>query len=166
MRSTGEVLGLAESFGLAYFKAQEATQSPLPLEGTVLITVVDRDKPSILEPARLFRDIGFSLRATRGTCDFLAQNGIVSEPIQKIGHGRPDIVDAIKNKQIQLVINTPCSKESQEDDSYIRKSAIRFKVTYITTSAAALAAAKGIAARKENQTITVKSLQDYHGEIR
>ena len=166
MRSTGEVLGLADSFGLAFYKAQEATQSKLPLEGSVLITVVDRDKPSILEPARLFRDLGFTIRATRGTREFLSQNGIESEPIQKIGHGRPDIVDGIKNNQIQLVINTPSGKESQEDDSYIRKAAIRFKVPYITTSAAALAAAKGIAARRENQVHTVRSLQEYHGDLR
>ena len=166
MRSTGEVLGIADSFGLAYFKAQEATQSPLPLEGSVLITVVDRDKPSIVEPARIFRDMGFTIRATRGTRDFLMEHGIASEPIQKIGHGRPDIVDAIKNHQIQLVINTPHDKESQEDDSYIRKSAIRYKVTYMTTSAAALAAAKGIEARRKNNTVLVKPLQDYHAEIR
>ena len=166
MRSTGEVLGLAESFGLAFFKAQEATQSRLPIDGSVLITVVDRDKPSILEPARLFRDIGFTIRATRGTLEFLAQNGIESEPIQKIGHGRPDIVDAIKNNQIQLVINTPSGKESQEDDSYIRKAAIRFKVPYITTSAAALAAAKGIAAKKHSQSVPVRALQDYHNDLR
>ena len=166
MRSTGEVLGLAESFGLSFYKAQEATQSKLPLNGGVLITVVDRDKPSILEPARLFRELGFTIRATKGTRAFLSQNGIASEQIQKIGHGRPDIVDAIKNNQIQLVINTPSGKESQEDDSYIRKAAIRFKVPYITTSAAALAAAKGIAARKDNQIQTVRSLQDYHSDLR
>ncbi|MBA3029300.1 MAG: carbamoyl-phosphate synthase large subunit [Desulfobacteraceae bacterium] len=166
MRSTGEVLGLADSFGLAYFKAQEAIQSPLPLEGSVLLTVVDRDKPSIVEPARIFRDMGFTIRATRGTRTFLAEHGIDSEPIQKIGHGRPDIVDAIKNNQVQLVINTPRDKESQEDDSYIRKAAIRYKIPYMTTSAAALAAAKGIEARRNNRTITVKSLQNYHGEIR
>ncbi len=165
MRSTGEVLGMADSFGLAFFKAQEAVQLPLPLEGTVLITIADRDKPGILEPAGLFRDQGFKLLATEGTWKFLSDNGIDSEPIKKIGYGRPDIVDAIKNKEIQLVVNTPSGKESQEDDSYIRKSVINYKVPYITTTAAALATAKGISARRKGAAM-VKSLQDYHADIK
>ncbi|MBU1171422.1 MAG: carbamoyl-phosphate synthase large subunit [Proteobacteria bacterium] len=166
MRSTGEVLGLADSFGLAFFKAQEATKTPLPLDGGVLITVANRDKPSALEPARLLRDMGFKLFATKGSRTFLESHGIEAEDIAKIGHGRPDIVDAMKNNRIQLVINTPSGKESQEDDSYIRKTAIRFNIPYITTTAAALAAAKGISARKDNGAVTVKSLQDYHSDIR
>ena len=165
MRSTGEVLGLADSFGLAYFKAIEATQLTLPLQGTVLITISDRDKPSALEPARLFRELEFKLIATRGTLEFLAENGIEAESIRKLGYGRPDIVDAIKNGEIHLIINTPGGKETQEDDSYIRKAAINYKVPNITTTAGALAAAKGIAARRKGQT-GVKSLQDYHSEMR
>ncbi|MEW6672122.1 MAG: carbamoyl-phosphate synthase large subunit [Thermodesulfobacteriota bacterium] len=165
MRSTGEVLGLANSFGLAYFKSQEATQLSLPVEGSVLITVADRDKPSALEPARLFRDLGFRIYATKGTFEFLKNNGIESEPIRKLGYGRPDIVDAIKNGEIKLVINTPSGKDSQEDDSYIRKAAIKYKVSHITTTAAALAAAKGIAARRKGKS-DVKSLQTYHGDIK
>jgi carbamoyl-phosphate synthase large subunit len=165
MRSTGEVLGLADSFGLAYFKAIEATQLTLPLQGTVLITISDRDKPSALEPARLFRELEFKLIATQGTLEFLAENGIEAESIRKLGFGRPDIVDAIKNGEIHLVINTPGGKETQEDDSYIRKAAINYKVPNITTTAGALAAAKGIAARRKGQT-GVKSLQDYHSEMR
>ena len=164
MRSTGEVLGLADSFGLAFFKSQEATQVSLPLEGTVLITVADRDKPGILEPARLFRDMNFKICATDGTREFLSKNGIISEGIRKLGFGRPDIADAIKNGDIHLVINTPSGKESQQDDSYIRKSAIKHKVLNITTTAAALAAAKGIAARRQSQA-PVKSLQEYHRDI-
>ncbi len=165
MRSTGEVLGLADSFGLAFFKSQEAIQLPLPLEGNVLITVVDRDKPGILEPARLIKELGFKILATNGTHNFLKDNGIASEPIRKIGHGRPNIVDEIKNEGIQIVINTPSGKTSQEDDSYIRKSAIKYKVPYITTTAAALAAAKGINARRKGAT-HVKSLQEYHADIK
>jgi carbamoyl-phosphate synthase large subunit len=164
MRSTGEVLGLAESFGLAFYKSQEATQVALPIEGTVLITVADRDKPSVLEPARLFRDLKFNIRSTNGTQRFLQERGIGAVQIRKLGYGRPDIVDAIKNGEIQLVINTPHGKESQEDDSYIRKAAIRYKVPYITTTAAALAAARGIAARRKGNT-RVKALQAYHLEI-
>ncbi|MBW1753796.1 MAG: carbamoyl-phosphate synthase large subunit, partial [Deltaproteobacteria bacterium] len=165
MRSTGEVLGMADSFGLAFFKAQEATQLPLPLEGTVLITVADRDKPSVIEPARLFQELGFKIRATNGTHAFLAEHGIDSKPINKLGYGRPDIVDAIKNEEIKLIINTPSGKESKDDDSYIRKAAINYKVTSITTTAAATAAARGIAKRRKKQAV-VKSLQDYHAEIK
>ena len=144
MRSTGEVLGLADSFGLAFFKSQEATQMPLPIEGTVLITIADRDKPSALEAARLFRELDFKIRATKGTHSFLAEHGIDSEPINKLGYGRPDIVDAIKNGEINLVVNTPSGKESKDDDSYIRKAAIKYNVLNITTTAAATAAARGI----------------------
>ena len=165
MRSTGEVLGLADSFGLAFFKSQEATKLSLPVEGSVLITVADRDKPSVLEPARLFRDLGFKIHTTKGTHEFLKNNGIETELIRKLGYGRPDIVDAIKNGEIKLVINTPSGRESQEDDSYIRKAAIKYKVSHITTTAAALAAAKGIAARRKGKP-QVKSLQRYHGDIK
>jgi len=164
MRSTGEVLGLADSFGLAFFKSQEATKLSLPLAGSVLITLADRDKPSAIEPARLFRDLGFKIHATKGTHEFLKNNGIQTELIRKLGYGRPDIVDAIKNGEINLVINTPSGRESQEDDSYIRKAAIKYKVSHITTTAAALAAAKGIAARRKD-TSHVKSLQRYHRDI-
>jgi carbamoyl-phosphate synthase large subunit len=165
MRSTGEVLGLADSFGLAFFKAQDSIQQPLPLKGSVLVTIADRDKSGALEPARLFKELGFNILSTNGTQKFFEENGIEAEPIKKIGHGRPDIIDAIKNEEIQLVINTPHGKESQEDDSYIRKAAIKYKVPYITTTAAALATAKGIGARKtgENQ---VRSLQEYHEDIK
>ena len=164
MRSTGEVLGMADCFGMAFFKSQEATQSSLPLEGTVLITVADKDKPGIIESARRFRDMGFRLMATEGTRAFLAECGIDSELVLKLGHGRPNIVDAIKNKEVQLVINTPSGQAAKEDDSYIRKAAIKYKVLNITTASATLAAAKGIASRKKGQA-KVKSLQSYHADI-
>jgi len=165
MRSTGEVLGMADSFGLAYFKSQEATKLSLPLSGSVLITVANADKPSVLEPARLFSDLNFKIYATKGTYEFLTSNGITAEPIRKLGYGRPDIVDEIKNGNIQLVINTPSGKESKDDDSYIRKSAVNYKVPYITTIAAALAAAKGIQARRQGNS-NPKSLQEYHADIK
>jgi carbamoyl-phosphate synthase large subunit len=164
MRSTGEVLGMADSFGLAFFKAQAATRFPLPLEGTALITVADRDKESIVETAQRFRELGFKLLATTGTHRFLTSRGIDSQIIKKIHEGRPNIVDAVKNGEIQLIVNTPAGKTSEEDDSYIRKSAIRYRVHYITTSTASLAATKGIAARRQGRT-SVKSLQEYHSEI-
>jgi carbamoyl-phosphate synthase large subunit len=164
MRSTGEVLGLADSFGLAFYKAQEGAQQTLPSEGTVLITVSERDRPAVLQVAREFANIGFKIKATIGTHTFLAENDIEAERIQKMHEGRPNIVDGIKNNEIQLVINTPSGKMSQHDDSYIRKAAIKYKVPYITTLAAALAAARGIAAHKQRRA-SVKSLQDYHAGI-
>lgn len=164
MRSTGEVLGMADSFGMAFFKSQEIGSISLPLEGTVLITVSDKDKHGVLESARLFREMGFKIVTTEGTQKFLAEQGIDTEKINKLGHGRPDIVDAIKNGEIHLVINTPSGKTAIEDDSYIRKAAMKHKVLTITTTAATLAAARGIAARKKGNAL-VKSLQKYHADI-
>lgn len=165
MRSTGEVLGLADSYGLAYFKAQDATKQPLPSEGTVLITVADADKSKIVETAREFANLGFKIKTTKGTHKFLADKNIKTEPIPKMHEGRPNIVDAIKNAEIQLIVNTPAGKLSKYDDSYIRKAAIKYKVPYITTAAAAAAAVKGIAARRSGDSV-VKSLQSYHAAIK
>jgi carbamoyl-phosphate synthase large subunit len=164
MRSTGEVLGLADSFGMAFYKAEEATKSQLPLEGTVLLSVSSKDRPEVAQTAKAFADLGFSIMATSGTRKFLTEQGIESQPVLKLQEGRPNIVDAIKNGKVQLVINSPIGKLSQHDDSYIRKAAIKYNIPYITTMAAALASAKGIAARREG-VIKVKSLQEYHGDI-
>jgi carbamoyl-phosphate synthase large subunit len=165
MRSTGEVLGLADRFGLAFYKAQEATQQLLPSEGTVLITVSEKDRQVALEVARRFHELGFRIKATEGTHKFLADQAVQSEPIRKMHEGRPNIVDGIKNKEIQLIINTPSGRLSKHDDSYIRKAAIKYKVPYITTAAAAIAAARGIAAYRQGHG-RVKSLQRYHGDIK
>jgi carbamoyl-phosphate synthase large subunit len=165
MRSTGEVLGLADSFGLAFYKAEEAAQQVLPNEGTVLITVNPGDQERVLEVARAFKDLGFKIKATNGTHHFLAGHGVEAEPILKMHEGRPNIVDGIKNEEIQLVINTPSGKLSKHDDSYIRKAAIKYKVPYITTIAAASAAAKGIAAFRKGHG-RAKSLQNYHADIK
>jgi carbamoyl-phosphate synthase large subunit len=164
MRSTGEVLGMAGSFGLAFFKAEEAALQLLPSEGTVLITVSERERPAVLEVAKEFDRLGFKIKATNGTYRFLKENGIESEQILKMHEGRPNIVDGIKNKEIQLVINTPSGKLSKYDDSYIRKTAIKYKIPYMTTLAAAIAAAKGIAAYRKGKG-SVSSLQNYHKEI-
>jgi carbamoyl-phosphate synthase large subunit len=165
MRSTGEVLGMANSYGLAFFKAQNATQQPLPSEGSVLITVADTDKKSVVDVAAEFKNLGFKILSTEGTHRLLADKGIETEHILKMHEGRPNIVDAIKNGEIQLVINTPAGKLSKYDDSYIRKAAINYKVPYITTTAAAAAAAKGIAARRNGEA-AVRSLQSYHSAIK
>ncbi|MCF8128412.1 MAG: carbamoyl-phosphate synthase large subunit [Deltaproteobacteria bacterium] len=164
MRSTGEVLGMADSFGLAYYKAQEATQLVLPDHGAVLLTVSEADRPAVGEVARQLQQLGFEIFATNGTHGFLKECDIESKRILKMHEGRPNIVDAIKNNEIQLVINTPSGKMSKHDDSYIRKTAIKFKIPYITTLAAALAAARGIAAKKRGHG-KVKSLQSYHQDI-
>lgn len=148
MRSTGQVLATADTFGLAYFKALESAGTPLPTQGTVLITVTDEDKASILEPARIFQELGFNLMATRGTRQALAENGIESQAVRKLGFGRPDLVDEIKNGHVQMVINTPTGDQGQIDDSLIRKAAIQSRIANITTPASALAAAKGIAAHR------------------
>ncbi|MBN1775241.1 MAG: carbamoyl-phosphate synthase large subunit [Clostridiales bacterium] len=168
MRSTGEVLGLADSYELAYFKAQEAVQSPLPTEGCVLISLNDKDKEAGLDAARALTAIGFSIKATRGTCTFLRENGVDAQEIKKLYEGRPNIADSIANREIQLIINTPRSKMSEFDDSYIRKIAIKNRVPYITTMTAALASARGIRAFIENgyADSEIKSLQEYHAEIR
>jgi carbamoyl-phosphate synthase large subunit len=164
MRSTGEVLGLADSFGLAYYKAQEGAQQTLPSDGVVLITVAERDRPGVLEVAKRFQDLGFKLKATEGTHRFLAAHGIASEHIRKIHEGRPNIIDGIKNKELHLIINTPSGRLGMHDDSYIRKAAIKYKVPYITTTASAVAAAKGIAAYRKGHG-SVRSLQSYHADI-
>ena len=165
MRSTGEVLGLAPSFGEAYYKAQEATQNPLPLSGTVLISVNRMDKQYVVDVAKKFIQAGFKILATGTTYALLRENGIECEKILKMQEGRPNIVDAIVNKKIQLIVNTPSGKESIFDDSYIRKNAIKHKIPYITTIAAASASADGILAAQSESRIDVNSLQKLHEGI-
>jgi len=165
MRSTGEVLGLADSFGLAFYKAEEAAQQVLPAEGTVLITVNDNDKGGALEVARAFHSLGFTIRTTTGTRKYFTDNDVPADLILKMHEGRPHIVDAIKNGEIHLVVNTPSGRMSQHDDSYIRKAAIKYKIPYITTIAAAVAAVKGITAFRQGHG-RAKSLQSYHQDIR
>ena len=166
MRSTGEVLGLASNFGEAFYKAEEATQTPLPLEGTVLISVSDRDKPEVVQVARGFYEDGFKILATGRTCDMIREAGIPAEKIKKLQEGRPNVYDAIANGQVQLIVNTPSGKESRFDDSYIRKAAVKGKIPYMTTMAAAIATTEGIRkVREKGGKLEVKSLQEFHSEI-
>ncbi|WP_298528473.1 carbamoyl-phosphate synthase large subunit [uncultured Ruminococcus sp.] len=166
MRSTGEVLGIAPTFGEAYYKAQEATQTRLPDGGTVLLSVCDRDKAELLDIAHSFNDLGFNILATGRSYDMIKEEGIPCKKIFKIYEGRPNIADEIANGEIQLIINTPAGKTSIHDDSYIRKAAIKHRVPYITTMAAAKASAEGIKAHRENKHFGVKSLQAHHGDIK
>ena len=165
MRSTGEVLGISHSYGGSFFKAQEATQCPLPLEGSVLFTIADRDKSAALEAVRLFKELGFKIMTTEGTHYFLEERGIENTPLRKLGYGRPDLVDAIKNETINLLVNTPSGRKSAQDSSNIRRAAIKYKIPYITTTAAAVASAKGIAARRTGEP-KVRSLQEYHTKMK
>ncbi len=164
MRSTGEVLGMASNYGLAFYKAQEAANAKLPLEGAVLFTIADHDKHTALEAARRFSELGFSLMATAGTCQFLAGHGITAAQVKKLHEGRPNLVDAIKNGTVQLLVNTPAGRQGTHDDSYLRKAAIGQKIPYITTAAAAVAAARGIGARRPGGE-AVRSLQEYHRDL-
>lgn len=165
MRSTGEVLGISPSFGEAYYKAQEATQTRLPSSGTVLLSVCDLDKPELVETAKAFNDLGFNILATGKCHKMITEAGIPAEHVFKMHEGRPNIADKIANGEIQLIINTPAGKTSAHDDSYIRKAAIKHRITYITTMAAAKASAEGIKAIKENKHFGVKSLQAHHKDI-
>ncbi|MDP8256026.1 MAG: carbamoyl-phosphate synthase large subunit [Candidatus Alcyoniella australis] len=165
MRSTGEVLGLSDSFPLAFHKAQVASGYAPPLEGAALITVVGNDKQLVLPAARELSDLGFKIIATSGTAQFLGEQGVQCEKIFKLHEGRPNILDALHNGEIQMIINTPVGKESVYDDSYIRKAAIKYKIPYFTTTAAGRAAARGIRAAREGR-IRVKSLQSYHRDIK
>ena len=164
MRSTGEVLGMAQTFGEAYFKAQEATQTRLPLKGTVLISVNDRDKAELVEVAKMFNDCGFKIIATGGTCDMIVDAGIPATKIFKLQQGRPNVLDAITNNEVDLVINTPDDKKGAMDDSYIRKGVIKARIPYVTTMAAAKASAQGIKAMQDKAS-GVKSLHQFHAEI-
>lgn len=166
MRSTGEVLGLAKTYGEAFFKAQEAIQSKLPLEGTVLISVNNRDKEEVIEVAKSFAEDGFKILATGGTYDTIVSAGIEAKRVNKLDEGRPNINDMITNGEIQLIINTPIDKDSVTDDSYLRKAAIKAKVPYMTTIAAALATAEGIHHIKSHEISEIKSLQTLHSEIK
>ncbi|MBE5892002.1 MAG: carbamoyl-phosphate synthase large subunit [Lachnospiraceae bacterium] len=165
MRSTGEVLGLSHSYGEAFFKAQEACQSKLPLEGTVLISVNKKDKDAVVEVAKSLYEDGFKLVATGGTCDIINAAGIPAVKVKKLYEGRPHVGDMITNGDIQLIVNSPIGKDSFDDDSYLRKAAIKAKVPYITTVAAAKATAEGIHYVKNHRGGELKSLQELHSEI-
>ena len=165
MRSTGEVLGLSPSYGEAFYKAQEAAQMKLPLEGTVLISVNRKDKEEVVEVAKIFAEIGFHIIATGTTCDLITAAGIPAEKVKKLYEGRPNILDLITNGKIDLIINSPVGKDSIYDDSYLRKAAIKAKIPYMTTIAAAKATAKGIKYVKSHESGELKSLQELHAEI-
>ena len=165
MRSTGEVLGLADTFGLAYYKSQEAAGSPLPTKpGKMLVSLSEKPDDAVTAVQRLVQ-LGFELVGTEGTIKFLESKGIKGSVVAKIGEGRPDVLDMIKNREVKLIINTPSGRrDARADDSRIRQNAIKYKVPYLTTIAAASAAAEGIGAAMSGLG-EVRSLQSYHASI-
>ncbi len=166
MRSTGEVLGLAPTVGEAYVKAEEGAKAELPLEGTVLISVNDRDKAEVVDVAKLFKDANFNILATGKTFELIKEAGIEAEKVNKVYEGRPNIVDLMTNGKIQLIVNSPVGKASIHDDSYLRKNAIKNRIPYITTMAAAKSAAAGINYVLKNGDEDVKSIQEWHSLIK
>ncbi|MGB1716671.1 MAG: carbamoyl-phosphate synthase large subunit [Candidatus Latescibacterota bacterium] len=161
MKSTGEVMGIGHDFGTAFLKAQMGANTVLPAAGRVFISVADRDKPSIVSVAQRLIESGFSIVATQGTRDFLTEHGVEAESIRKVHEGRPHVEDAIRNRDIALVINTPLDEPSQYDDFVVRRAAVMNNVPYTTTLAGARAAAEGIAALLRSG-LDVSALQDYH----
>jgi carbamoyl-phosphate synthase large subunit len=161
MRSTGEVMGIADSFGMAFAKAQLAADGALPLEGAVFVTVNDRDKPTVLPIVRRFHEMGFRLLATSGTARYLRARGVPTELVRKIYEGRPNAIDLIVSGEVHLLINTPLGKLTQRDDSEIRRAALRYAVPYTTTMSAASAACDAVIALR-SRAGTVRSLQEWH----
>ncbi len=164
MRSTGEVMGVDVSFGRAFAKAELAASQPLPADGTVFVSMSDRDKPAIVPVVKELIDLGFKIVATTGTCKTLVDAGFEVERILKVHEGRPHVIDAIKNGSIQLIINTPSGEVAKEDDRIIRRAAVSYKVTTITTVAGARAAAAAMR-ELQQQPLEVKALQDYHAAL-
>jgi len=161
MRSTGEVMGLDPDLGVAYAKAQMAANSPLPLKGRVFISVGDSHKKHVADVARQFVDLGFELVATHGTAAILEAAGMKAERVQKLGEGRPTAVDLLKNKQLQLVINTPSGAAPRADEIRIRTTAVMTSTPIMTTLSGARAAAMGIAALQKSG-YAVRTVQEYH----
>jgi carbamoyl-phosphate synthase large subunit len=164
MKSTGEVMGIDSTFGLALAKAQLGAGQNMPTEGDVFISVMDSDKKSVIPVAAMFREMGFRITATRGTSVFLLENGIPNEMINKVSMGRPHVVDAIKNKSLHLIINTGTGAEPMRDGYEIRRAAIKYNIPCITTISGAMAICRGIEALKEKR-LSVKSIQEYNGRV-
>jgi carbamoyl-phosphate synthase large subunit len=163
MKSTGEVMGVADNFGEAFAKAQIAAGQKLPTQGTLFISVTDHDKPHVAEVARKFVDMGFKLVATAGTADVIEAAGMACERVYKVKEGRPNVVDLIKGDRIQLIVNTPQGPDPFFDEKAIRRAAVTARIPTITTLAAARAAAEGIAALQRGE-VNVKALQQLHAE--
>jgi carbamoyl-phosphate synthase large subunit len=164
MKSTGEVMGVADNFGIAFAKAQLAAGICLPKTGAIFLSVNDRDKANLLPIAQELLDLGFILTATDGTHHFFESHGIQSDRVFKVGEGRPNVVDLIKSKKLDLIINTPLGRQSHYDDKMIRRAAMQHGVACITTLSAAAAAVNAIKTL-QHEKLTVRSIQEYHGLV-
>jgi carbamoyl-phosphate synthase large subunit len=162
MRSTGEVMGIAASFGLAYAKAELAAGEALPITGTVFLSTHDRDKPALVPVARHLLEAGFALTATVGTAAVLTTAGLEVETVLKVHEGRPNIEDAIRSGLVQLIINTPVGRQAAHDDRYLRLAALDYAVPTVTTLAGARAAVEAIDALQQHEEVEVAALQDIH----
>ena len=164
MKSTGEVMGIDYNFGLAFFKAQLSAENLLPLSGKVFMSIRDADKDQIVSVARSLQDLGLELMGTKGTSDFLLEHGIVMETIKKVHDGSPNVIDMLRRNEVSLIINTPTSKQSRKDGYLIRRAAVDFRVPYITTVQASIAAVQAIEAMKSGDII-IKSVNEYHKDV-
>ena len=165
MKSTGEVMGIDTDFGLSFQKAQLGAGVKLPVSGTVFVSVNDHDKEGVVDTARQIMDAGFRIVATQGTQQFLESRGIAAERILKIREGRPHILDEIKNDEIALMINTPAGEKTRSDDHQIRQAAVQYGVPYTTTLAGAQAMVAAIESLKKDQTVRIRSLQEFHATV-
>jgi carbamoyl-phosphate synthase large subunit len=165
MKSTGEVMGIDYDFGRAYYKAELAADNLLPLTGKVFLSIRNADKPQLVEIARKLQAAGLELMGTRGTVNYLADHGIFMDTVKKVHDGSPNVIDMMRRDEVDLIINTPTSKQSRRDGSRIRRAAVDFKVPYITTIQAAMAAAAAIETMKKGEVLTIKSINDYHKDM-
>jgi carbamoyl-phosphate synthase large subunit len=161
MKSTGEVMGIDRSFGIAFAKAEEAADARLPRRGRIFISVRDRDKPAVVAPARRLADLGFELLATVGTADFLRRHGMDVRVVEKLGEGTPHVGDLIAAGEVDLVVNTPSGSGPRRDGDYLRTAAVKYGVPSITTLAGLQAAVQGIEELLRSEPV-VQSLQEYH----
>jgi carbamoyl-phosphate synthase large subunit len=166
MKSTGEVMGMAKNFGEAFFKAEMAAGDTLPMKGTVFISINSKSRKKLLPEMKLLFDNGFKLVATEGTSIFYNENGVPCEKIFKASEGRPNIIDLIKNDGVDLIINTPSGKIPTADAFAIRQAAVRYHIPIITTIAAAKAAVHGLLEVRNSNHISIKSIQEYHAEVK
>lgn len=164
MKSTGEVMGIDYSFGLAFFKAQLSAENLLPLAGKVFMSIRNEDKEKMVEVARKMQKVGLELMGTRGTSNYMSEHGIEMETIKKVHDGSPNVIDMLRRNEVSLIINTPTSKQARKDGYQIRRAAVDFRVPYITTVQAAVAAAEAMDAMK-NGDIIIKSVNDYNREV-
>jgi carbamoyl-phosphate synthase large subunit len=164
MRSTGEVMGIDKTIGKAFLKAQMAVGQVIPSSGTIFVSVKDLDKPKLLPIANQIVDLGFSIVATKGTYDYLTEQGVKASVVFKVNEGRPNVQDALKNNEIHMIINTPSNQVSRYDDKVIRQEAYKLNVSVITTMSGAKATIEAMT-ETQHDTLQVCSLQEFYANV-